>query len=130
MRMCAANGDVRDWEYHNSEQRLSDGRRIVRGLAHDVTEQLKAVRELRQRAAFPRAVRAGGRGRLGSSLAVSNWIQCCAELPLTGGARPLSGGHRNGSPGARITKALPMEKGARINAAYSRSTFIASSSII
>ena len=47
MRMRAANGDVRDWEYHNSEQRLADGRRIVRGLAHDVTEQLKAVRELR-----------------------------------------------------------------------------------
>jgi PAS domain S-box-containing protein len=47
MRMRAANGDVHDWEYHNSEQRLDDGRRIIRGLAHDVTEQLKAVRELR-----------------------------------------------------------------------------------
>jgi PAS domain S-box-containing protein len=47
MRMRAANGDVHDWEYHNSEQRLADGRRIIRGLAHDVTEQLKAVRELR-----------------------------------------------------------------------------------
>jgi PAS domain S-box-containing protein len=47
MRMCAANGEVRDWEYHNSEQRFPDGRRIIRGLAHDVTEQLQAVRELR-----------------------------------------------------------------------------------
>ena len=47
MRMSAANGDVREWEYHNSERRLEDGRRLVRGLAHDVTEQLKAARELR-----------------------------------------------------------------------------------
>ena len=47
MRMRAANGDVREWEYHNSERRLEDGRRIIRGLAHDVTEQLKAARELR-----------------------------------------------------------------------------------
>ncbi len=44
-------------------------------------------------------------------------IQCCAESPITGGARPLSGAHRNGSPGARITNAFVMEKGAEINAA-------------
>jgi PAS domain S-box-containing protein len=47
MRMSAANGDVREWEYHNSERRLPNGQRIIRGLAHDVTEQLKAARELR-----------------------------------------------------------------------------------
>jgi PAS domain S-box-containing protein len=47
MRMRAANGDVREWEYHNSERQLADGRRLIRGLAHDVTEQLKAARELR-----------------------------------------------------------------------------------
>jgi PAS domain S-box-containing protein len=47
MRMSTANAEVREWEYHNSERRLEDGRRIVRGLAHDVTEQLKATRELR-----------------------------------------------------------------------------------
>ncbi|MEJ0035674.1 MAG: PAS domain S-box protein [Gammaproteobacteria bacterium] len=47
MRMRAASGDVREWEYHNSERRLDDGRHIIRGLAHDVTEQLRAVRELR-----------------------------------------------------------------------------------
>ena len=47
MRMRAANGEVCEWEYHNSERRLDDGRRIIRGLAHDVTEQLRAARELR-----------------------------------------------------------------------------------
>src|SRR6185436_3423269 len=47
MRMSAANGDVREWEYHNSERRLPNGQRIIRGLAHDVTQQLKAARELR-----------------------------------------------------------------------------------
>jgi PAS domain S-box-containing protein len=47
MRMRSANGDVREWEYHNSERRLDDGTRIIRGLAHDVTEQLRATRELR-----------------------------------------------------------------------------------
>ena len=47
MRMRAASGDVCEWEYHNSERRLDDGRRIIRGLAHDVTQQLRAARELR-----------------------------------------------------------------------------------
>ncbi len=47
MRMSAANGEVREWEYHNSERRLDDGRRLVRGLAHDVTERMKATRDLR-----------------------------------------------------------------------------------
>jgi PAS domain S-box-containing protein len=47
MRMASAKGDVREWEYHNSERRLDDGSRIIRGLAHDVTEQLHATRELR-----------------------------------------------------------------------------------
>jgi PAS domain S-box-containing protein len=47
MRMCTAAGEVREWEYHNSERRLENGQRLIRGLAHDVTEQLKAVRELR-----------------------------------------------------------------------------------
>ena len=47
MRMTTASGAVREWEYHNSERRLSDGRRLVRGLAHDVTEQLTATRQLR-----------------------------------------------------------------------------------
>ena len=47
MRMRAASGAVCEWEYHNSERRLADGRRIIRGLAHDVTEQLQAARELR-----------------------------------------------------------------------------------
>ena len=47
MRMCNANGEACDWEYHNSERRLPDGGRIIRGLAHDVTEQLRAARELR-----------------------------------------------------------------------------------
>jgi len=47
MRMCNAKGEVCDWEYHNSERRLPDGARIIRGLAHDVTEQLRAARELR-----------------------------------------------------------------------------------
>jgi PAS domain S-box-containing protein len=47
MRMNSVNGDVREWEYHNSERRLEDGTRIVRGIAHDVTEQLKAARGLR-----------------------------------------------------------------------------------
>ena len=47
MRMCSADGQICDWEYHNSERRLPDGGRIIRGLAHDVTEQLRASRELR-----------------------------------------------------------------------------------
>jgi PAS domain S-box-containing protein len=47
MRMCNANGQICEWEYHNSERRLPDGGRIIRGLAHDVTEQLRAARELR-----------------------------------------------------------------------------------
>lgn len=37
------------------------------------------------------------------------------HLSLMG--RPLSRGHRNGSPGARITNAFEMEKGAEIKAA-------------
>ena len=47
MRMNSASGEVREWEYHNSERRLDNGTRIVRGIAHDVTEQLKAARALR-----------------------------------------------------------------------------------
>ncbi len=45
--MRSANGAVCEWEYHNSERRLPDGGRIIRGIAHDVTEQLRAARELR-----------------------------------------------------------------------------------
>jgi PAS domain S-box-containing protein len=47
MRMRAADGQVREWEYHNTLHAAPDGRRWVSGIAHDVTEQLETTRRLR-----------------------------------------------------------------------------------
>ena len=47
MRMRAANGEIREWEYHNTAHSSADGRRWVSGIAHDVTEQRATTRQLR-----------------------------------------------------------------------------------
>lgn len=47
MRMRAADGSIREWEYHNTAHVTADGRRWVSGIAHDVTEQLAMTRRLR-----------------------------------------------------------------------------------
>ena len=47
MRVRTKNGEARIWEYHNTLRRAGVAEPLVRGMAHDVTEQKRAEQALR-----------------------------------------------------------------------------------
>lgn len=58
MCVITKKGERRIWEYHNTLRSMESGHKIVRGMAHDVTEQMRIQKELaRSEEKFSKAFR-------------------------------------------------------------------------
>ena len=88
MCVITKKGERRIWEYHNTLRSMDSGHKIVRGMAHDVTEQMRIQKELaRSEEKFSKAFRSSPAAMAIASLEEGRFIDVNSSFERQSGYR-------------------------------------------